>query len=169
MKQRRLIVMRHAKSSWQSGAESDHERPLNERGRRAAPLVAREMARRGWLPEVVISSDARRTAETWRLMAEALGDAAPAARFSPELYGGGLAEIRALAATVAAGVETLLVLGHNPGFEAAVEQLAGAPAAMTTANAALLTGAGTTWREALAGPWRLEAMLKPRELEGGAT
>ncbi len=67
--QRRIIVMRHAKSSWKSDAPDDHSRPLNRRGRRDAPRVAQELARRGWVPERVFSSDARRTRQTWEIMA----------------------------------------------------------------------------------------------------
>jgi len=66
--QRRLMLMRHAKSAWQSQAPSDHERPLNERGRRNAPRVGKRLAELGWVPDHVIGSDSRRTRETWERM-----------------------------------------------------------------------------------------------------
>ena len=61
--QRRLMLMRHAKSSWKSQVPTDHERPLNERGRRDAARVGKRLAKLGWLPDVVVGSDSRRTEE----------------------------------------------------------------------------------------------------------
>ena len=58
--ERRLIVMRHAKSSWKNESLRDHERPLNKRGRRDAPRIGEELASLGWVPQRVISSDATR-------------------------------------------------------------------------------------------------------------
>ena len=66
---RRLIVMRHAKSSWASGAQSDHQRPLNDRGRCDAPRVATALVDANWLPDLILSSDAQRTRETYDGMA----------------------------------------------------------------------------------------------------
>jgi hypothetical protein len=66
--QRRLMIMRHAKSAWSSDVASDHERPLNKRGRRDAPRVGKRLAKLGWVPEFVVSSDSRRTRETWERM-----------------------------------------------------------------------------------------------------
>ena len=65
---RRLILMRHAKSSWKSDAADDHSRPLNKRGRRDAPAVAQALKERDWTPELVYSSDSKRTSETLALM-----------------------------------------------------------------------------------------------------
>ena len=53
---RRLIVMRHAKSSWKNPKLRDHQRPLNKRGRRDAPRVARALRKAGWVPDAVLSS-----------------------------------------------------------------------------------------------------------------
>jgi len=60
----RLLLMRHAKSSWSDGELTDHERPLNERGRRAASAVGAALTARGFAPEIIWSSDAKRTRET---------------------------------------------------------------------------------------------------------
>ena len=65
---KRLLVTRHAKSSWKSGEDSDHARPLNKRGRRDAPRVAAHLVGLGWVPEQVLSSDSQRTRETLGLM-----------------------------------------------------------------------------------------------------
>ncbi|MEE3242683.1 MAG: histidine phosphatase family protein, partial [Candidatus Thermoplasmatota archaeon] len=64
----RLILMRHAKSSWKYPDLSDHERPLNKRGRKAAVKVAKELIRLEWIPDKLYSSDSERTKETWSRM-----------------------------------------------------------------------------------------------------
>ena len=62
-------------------------------------------------------------------------------------------------------VRTVLVLGHNPGWEEAVEELSGREVRITTANVVLLEGEGATWREALQrGPWSVAGVVRPKEL-----
>ncbi len=164
--QRRLIVMRHAKSSWTSSATSDHERPLNGRGRKDAPRIAAALHARGWWPDAVVSSDATRTRETWALMAAADVPEVADVRFEPGLYHAGWREVHASAATWPQRWETVLLLGHNPGWEALAARLSDVWAEMTTANAALLTCEAERWIEALEGQWELEETLRPKELTG---
>lgn len=161
--ERRLIVVRHAKSAWDTDAPTDHERPLNKRGRRDAPRVAEHLATLGWIPDVVLSSDSERTRETWARMKGAF---APVdVTFTDELYLAGPDAVYDLLEKVGAAVSTVMVLGHNPGWEDLVEELSGTSTRMTTANAALLVGAGRTWTDALkTRPWKIEAVVRPKEL-----
>ena len=163
---KRLIVLRHAKSSWKSGAPDDHARPLNKRGRRDAPRVAARLAELGWTPERVISSDAKRTRQTWARMEDALGEAAEVV-FTRELYMAGVNEVREALAALPDEVATAMVIGHNPGWEEVVAWLCGEETRMTTANAALLVGEGESWEEALGAPgtWELERVVRPKELD----
>ena len=133
---RRLIVMRHAKSSWSDPAATDHERPLNSRGQRDAPRVAERLAELDWLPEWVLSSDARRTRETIDRMLSVLPSDLPVA-FSPALYHSGIEAVRQEVAGVPDDVQTLLLLGHNPGWEEMATILSGESVVLKTANAAL--------------------------------
>ena len=71
---RRLLLLRHAKSSWDTPGLADLDRPLAPRGRRTAPLVAQLMAKRRWVPDLVLCSQAERVRETWQLMAPLLGE-----------------------------------------------------------------------------------------------
>jgi len=162
---KRLVVMRHAKSAWDGDAPTDHARPLNDRGRQDAPRIAAEMLRRGWVPEVVLSSDAARTRETWDHMARALPPARLVA-FIPALYHAGIGAVQSVFEPLGADVGTVLVLGHNPGFEEAVDWLSGQYVELTTANAALLVHADATWADAVGdvGAWRLEGVLRPKDL-----
>ena len=162
---RRIVLMRHAKSSWTSGAPTDHARPLNRRGRRAAPKVGARLARLGWVPDRVVSSDAERTRETFARMREVLGYAGEAT-FTPDLYLAGVDEVRRVVAALPGEVRTVLLLGHNPGWEESLAWLSGRDEVMKTASAALLSTEADEWPAAVARPggWRLDDLLHPREL-----
>ena len=161
--QRRLMLMRHAKSAWQSEAPTDHARPLNKRGRRDAPRVGKRLVELGWVPDQVLGSDSRRTQETWEQMQKHFPEAR--VRFTRALYAGGPTELRSEVARLSAAVRTVLVLGHNPGWENAVKALSGREVRMTTANVVLLEGKGATWGEALQrGRWSVVGVVRPKEL-----
>ncbi len=162
----RLIVMRHAKSSWNSDSPTDHKRPLNKRGRRDAPRIAERLHELGWVPDFVLSSDSTRTRQTWAGMQEEFGDEIEA-EFINDFYHGGVRALLDALESMSPDVRTLLVLGHNPGWEDAVGWLSGEPTRMTTANAAMLSTDGGAWSEAVDGPnrWTLEQLLRPKELD----
>ncbi|WP_299667578.1 histidine phosphatase family protein [uncultured Ruegeria sp.] len=107
---RLLILMRHAKSSWGDLTLSDHDRPLNRRGRGSAPAMATWLQRQGWMPDEVISSTAIRTRETWQSM----GMTASTMRFLPTLYLAGPDTMLAHLSEASGG--SVLMLGHNPGI-----------------------------------------------------
>ncbi len=122
----RLILTRHAKSSWDDDMIDDHDRPLNKRGRRAAVAVGTWLNARGFIPDEALVSSARRTRETWDLMAEALDDA-PAASIRPDLYH---AEPEAmLAALHEATGEVVAMVAHNPGTAYFAQAIADMPPA----------------------------------------
>jgi phosphohistidine phosphatase len=119
-----LLVLRHAKSSWDDAALDDHERPLNKRGQRDAPRMGSLVRERGLIPDVVISCDAVRA----RLTAEAVVEAA---RYGGEilldrrLHLAGPADVLSLLRTVGEKAETVMIVGHNPGLEELVGHLTG--------------------------------------------
>lgn len=164
---RRLIVMRHAKSSWSDSSLSDHERPLNDRGRREAPEVARRLIELDWVPEIIVSSDATRTRETWKRMKPVFADAdhTPLFHKTAELYLAGMDEAADALGELDDATRSVLLLGHNPGWEEVVAYLSGVSVTMTTANAVLLEGSGETWQDALErGSWKIIEVIRPREL-----
>jgi len=121
---KQLFLLRHAKSSWDDPGLDDFDRPLAERGLKAARLIGRELAARGWLPDLVLVSPALRTRDTWRLVAAEL----PAGRqvaFAKALYDASAADILSQIRQVDASNGSLLVVGHNPGLEDLAGQLAG--------------------------------------------
>ncbi|TGV14277.1 histidine phosphatase family protein, partial [Mesorhizobium sp. M4B.F.Ca.ET.143.01.1.1] len=93
------------------------------RGLKTAPLIGRELSRRGWLPELALVSPALRTRDTWRLVAQELPKHV-SAQFAEELYEAAPATI--LACVRRAKATNLLVIGHNPGLQNFALRLAGA-------------------------------------------
>lgn len=116
---RRLLLLRHAKSDWPTGL-SDFERPLAARGRIAAPLIGRYLKSELLLPDFAIVSSARRTVETWGLVAPELGEQTPS-RLDRRIYEAPYETLLALIREMEASIRTLLLIGHNPG----IEELAG--------------------------------------------
>ena len=155
--------MRHAKSSWKSGAPTDHGRPLNKRGRKAAPKVGAELAARGWVPEVVLSSDSTRTRETFERMKKRMGFEGEF-ELVPNLYHGGVVEARRAIVSLPADVKCALLLGHNPGWEDVVEHLCGQTVVMKTGCAALLRAKGNWGDLAAKKTWSLVDVIYPRNL-----
>lgn len=112
----RLILLRHGKSSWDDPRLDDFDRPLSPRGLHNVPEMGRRLARRGQLPERIVSSTAVRALSTARAVAREIGYREDGIVESPELY---LADPRAILAIVRqcpASVRTLMVVGHNPGL-----------------------------------------------------
>lgn len=111
---RRLILTRHAKSAWDDPTLDDHDRPLNDRGRRSALALGDWLASRGYEPEEVLCSTAARTQETWYVIAGAAIEVRPQVRFEQALYQAGPEKMLAVLRT--ATQPTVMMLGHNPGI-----------------------------------------------------
>ncbi len=121
---KQLLLLRHAKSSWDDPDLDDFDRPLAERGLKAAKLMGRELAARDWLPDQVLVSSALRTRDTWRLVAEEL-PARPRVVFANALYDASAADVLSQIRLADPSSGCLAVVGHNPGLEYLAKQLAG--------------------------------------------
>ncbi|MFJ9710085.1 SixA phosphatase family protein [Streptomyces sp. NPDC101234] len=120
---RRLVVLRHAKSAWPEGV-SDPLRPLAARGRRDGPAAGRSLAESDCLPDLAICSTAVRARQTWELASGQWGTPPPV-RYDRRVYAAGVPELLEVVREVPDEVETLLLVGHNPGLEELVLELAG--------------------------------------------
>ncbi|MEW5422372.1 histidine phosphatase family protein [Amorphus sp. 3PC139-8] len=169
---RRLMLLRHAKSSWDDPELSDFDRPLNKRGRKAAPAMAREMAARGLVPDLVLCSNAQRTRETLAALLQHL--AGPfTIRLSEELYEAGANRIVDVIRTHGGNAKAVLVIGHNPGLQDCAAALAD-PA--DGGNAAAVGGGFPTgalvvldfdipaWTDVTTDSGRVAAFLRPKDL-----
>ena len=166
---RRLLLLRHAKSSWSDAGVRDHDRPLNARGRAAAPRVGTHLRDAGLVPDLVLCSSSRRTCETVARLD--LPDTV-AVEVTRDLYLAGPDEVLDLVAAVDDGIATLLVVGHNPTTHEVAFALAGDGDAETrarlaakypTAALAVLTIAGP-WSAIAPGTATLDAFVTPHDL-----
>ncbi len=110
---KRLILTRHAKSSWDDPLTPDHDRPLNERGKAAAADLGQWLASRDYVPGEVLCSDALRTRRTFSGIAPAL-PGAPVLALKPALYHAGPDVMLAVLRHAAA--DCVMMIGHNPGI-----------------------------------------------------
>jgi phosphohistidine phosphatase len=121
---RQLLLLRHAKSSWDDVAQSDHARPLNPRGRAAAKAMREVIRNLGLTPDVILVSSARRTLQT--LDALAPWDETPIIEMMDGLYLASPAKILGILGGVSETVRSLMVVGHNPGLHELAMTLTGA-------------------------------------------
>ena len=127
--ERTLVLIRHAKSSWNNPLLSDYNRPLNERGHRDAPEMGRRLAKRDIKPDLIIASTARRAAETAKAIAAGVGYAESAIQWVDELYHCVPAVFAEVLAGVDDAVKCVFLVAHNPGTsEFAHSLVAGLPA-----------------------------------------
>ena len=113
---KRLTLIRHAKSDWSVAAQSDFERPLNRRGEKAAPLMGNRLAERGFTPDLMISSPAKRARQTVELIAAELGYPLGKIEFGEGIYDAGLKTLVNLLQNLDNRYGNVLLIGHNPGF-----------------------------------------------------
>ena len=118
------MLLRHAKSDWPD--VPDHDRPLAKRGRKDAPVIGRWLRRRGYLPDVVVCSTARRTRQTWELVAREL-DGSPLVQFESRAYAASAQTLLYLARELPAQCRAALLIAHNPGLVDLVNSLAAEP------------------------------------------
>jgi phosphohistidine phosphatase len=166
---KRLYLLRHAKSSWKDASLPDHDRPLAGRGRRAAKAVARHMGENQIQPQLVLCSTARRARETLDRIEPAL--ATSAIEVEPDLYAASAPALLERLRSVPDSVESVMVIGHNPGLqELALELARAGPAASDLAakypTAALATLAfdASRWRELARDSAELVELVRPRDL-----
>lgn len=166
-----LILIRHAKSDWDDPRLTDHQRPLNARGRRAALRVGAWIAEMGLAPQQALVSDAMRARETWSYVASLLPDA-PAPTLSPGLYLAGPTAM--LTHLQAATGPTVAMVAHNPGSGILAEMLAAtAPAHPSfgrypTGAVTVLEFDAGAWRDVQPGMGQIRAFAIPRELPDSA-
>ena len=167
-----IYVLRHAKSSWADGSLPDHDRPLNERGRAAAPRVGAHMQGAGYLPDLVLCSTATRTRRTLDAVLSEL-EVAPAIEFQEELYLAAPSEMLDLVRSVPDTVESILLVGHNPGTGMLAAALSGdgppenvhlMRAKFPTAGLAIIELSVDRWKDVESGCGTLKEFVRPRDL-----
>ena len=158
-----LLLLRHAKSSWKEGNLPDHERPLTKRGKKEAPKVGEYLKENGLVPDLILSSTARRALDTARAVAETSGFEGDVELYQdlymsePPTY---LDVLRCMPDTAA----RVLLVGHNPTAENLLALLTDVNEHMATAALAVIDLPITTWEELNeATDARLHTLWTPRE------
>lgn len=162
-----LLILRHAKSSWKYDDLSDHDRPLNNRGRRDAPRIGRLLAEIDLLPDLIISSTARRARRTAELVVENSGCDGEIL-LERDLYAAEPEAYRDALRRLGGDHGRLMVVGHNPGLEDLLEELTGEWERMPTAALAQVELPIEEWGqfdEEVEG--RLVGVWRPKELPEG--
>ena len=161
---KKLYLLRHAKSSWDDADLDDHERPLNARGREAAGRIGRHLRDEGIVAELVLCSSAARARETLELL---LLDPSAEVLVEHALYGAGVEEMVARLRRIDAAVASVLLIGHNPDIEALAQTLTVeeelTPAFPTGALAAIRVPVAS-WADLRPGIAKLTSFVTPREL-----
>ncbi len=141
-----LLVFRHAKSSWKDDALDDHDRPLNKRGKKTAPLMGQLIANAGVVPGLILSSTAKRAQSTAKRAAKTMGYAGQII-YEGKLYMAGPEDYLSTIRQYAQAQQRVMVIGHNPGLEALVESLTDTDHRLPTGALAEIQLAIESWGE----------------------
>lgn len=166
----RLLLLRHGKAAPLSGSD-DLERPLAPRGRKVVPGMGAYLAREKLIPDLALVSPARRARETWDLIRDRLGDVA--ARQEPRIYEASADQLLTVIRAVEPDVDTLMIVGHNPGLADLVRLMIGFAdrdaserlrQKFPTAGLALLDLPADAWSGVKPGTGRLDRFVTAKSL-----
>lgn len=157
-----LYVLRHAKSGWADNLQADFDRPLNQRGLNAAPFVGEVMAKRDALPDIVISSPARRAMQTAALFKESAGSNAEI-KYDERIYEASVHALEIVVSQIDDKFESALIVGHNPGMEGLINYLTGTQEAMPTSALASINLVIDEWKEVKVRCGKLQFIMRPGE------
>lgn len=171
-----LLLLRHAKSSWDNPALADYDRPLAKRGVKAAPRVGAELAALGLHPALILCSGAARARETLSLVLPAIAEPAPEVIYDDAFYMASPDALLAMLRTLPAGggaPKSVMVVGHNPGLEELAELLVGDGEAeaqevmaekFPTCALAVITFDADNWSDIAPGTGKLTRFITPARL-----
>jgi len=162
---KKLWIMRHAKSDWSDTALTDYQRPLNKRGKKDAPMMGKWMASYAAIPEMIISSPARRAELTARAVAEACDYAGEDIVWWEDFYMGEVLTTLEYLKKIPGKIDHVLLIGHNPVLEELVSLLTSdnhLHIKIPTAALVLLQTYAETWRNISPGRFELQGLLTPK-------
>jgi phosphohistidine phosphatase len=170
---KRLTLLRHAKSDWDQPVD-DLNRPLNERGWKAARRIGKEMKRRHMSFDFALASPAARVRETIDGLSETYGEPKFPIRFEPKMYGAGADALIELIREMPGEAEDALLIGHNPGLERLVVGLSRddghglrdkVAEKFPTAAVAVIEFPVSSWTEVAPGKGKMVELILPKELD----
>lgn len=123
MKTRELLILRHAKSAWNTAAASDFDRPLAKRGRKDAPKVGRFLRKQGLVPDYVVSSPAERARQTVIAVCAEMDIGPDEIHWDSRIYHASSGSLLDVLNECPEGAQRVLIAGHNPGLEILLQNL----------------------------------------------
>lgn len=159
-----LLLLRHAKSSWKDPDLADFERPLNDRGRKAAEMIGRFIAKQNVAIDLVISSPALRARQTIELALRS-AKRSPEVRFDQRIYEASSTRLLEIVSQIEDDRKAVLLVGHNPGMEELLTLLVGSEQHMSTASLARVSLGSKKWDKVMAGKGTLDSLVKAKELK----
>jgi phosphohistidine phosphatase len=141
-----LLILRHAKSSWKHPDLNDHDRPLNQRGKRDAPRMGELLQNEHLVPELIISSTAKRAVSTAKTVAKAAGYKGEIS-LNRSLYAAGPVAYLDVLRDLSNEYARVLMVGHNPGLEQLVKKLTGEEHTISTCSLVHVQFPITAWTE----------------------
>ncbi len=169
---RHLLLLRHAKSSWDFPELADFDRPLNGRGLKAAKMMARHLSEIEIRPDIIISSNAQRTRETLSALLHEY-DHSFETKLTRHIYESSYLSLLEEVKRIPKQIECAMIIGHNPGMEDLAFTLCneGNAEAVTlmqekfpTAACAHVTFEGDSWEDVGRGKGFLQSFVRPRDL-----
>lgn len=169
----RLLLLRHAKAAWPSGV-ADLDRPLARRGKEAAPVMGTYLKRERLTPDLIVVSPARRAQETWEHVRLSLGEIE--SRRDGRIYEAPVGRLLEVVREVEPAVRTLMLIGHNPGFEELAKLLIGEGdmdgilrlgQKYPTSGLAVIDFSLENWSDVAQKSGRLERFVTPKSLGNG--
>jgi phosphohistidine phosphatase len=120
---RELLILRHAKSDWDTGARSDFDRPLSKRGRRDAPRVGQFLQQQGLVPDYIISSPAERAKQTVLAVCSQMDIGGEQINWDARIYHASAGSLLNVLNDCPDHAQRVLIAGHNPGLEILLQNL----------------------------------------------
>ena len=160
---KKILIMRHAKSSWKDAEIADHERPLKKRGLKDAAYIGKVLKNKKLIPDKIISSNAVRAADTAAIVADKCGYKKEI-DYTNKLYMAESGAILELIHGQPDSIKILMVIGHNPGMEALVQVLSRKVESLSTASVAYFQADIKSWKDLKQGTkLKLKKFWQPSE------
>jgi phosphohistidine phosphatase len=160
---RKILLMRHAKSSWDNSDISDFDRPLNARGLQAAPFMGSQIYKNGLIPDQIVSSPAKRAKQTAVLVRESAG-VETKIQFEDKIYESSPTTLLYVVSGFSDKYQSILLVGHNPGIEGFIRILTSEIHQMPTGAIAGINLNIEKWSDISLNCGQIEFLIRPKDL-----
>lgn len=158
---KKLYILRHAKSSWDNPILADFDRPLNERGIKTADFMGNFLLKQDFQPELILTSPATRAQETANIVKKSAKFRAEI-KLEENIYEASPQTLVKVVSELNENVQTVLLVGHNPGLEGLIKFLTNEIQSMPTAGLAIVELNIDKWKEIDSNCGTLQDLTRPK-------